>query len=236
MKHRSRRDQLPFHLDRQTQQKTATVRTPSGAGNPRNLSDQKRPRREDVTTIQTARKGTHKESEMDSITRTNIILAAVSATGSQAEYTTPVTGADGTVSAVSDPAAWQAKVQENAIEIALMTSDKSDIVKALDEIEKAKVFTGTIVSVKKEQSSTRGVITLFTGTERTRDGIEPGHEQVRTDRTDTLMGLAMARKARDLQGHKVLLHVLVEEYNGGQGKVRVVKSLRDLGVATDSAA
>lgn len=104
---------------------------------------------------------------------------------------------------------------------------------AREQIAKAKTFIGTVTDVKKEQSSTRGVITLFTNTEQARDGLPAGHEQVRTDRTDSgVAGKALALKARSLIGHRVLVHVEIEEYQGknGPGKVRVLRHLEDLGV------
>lgn len=151
---------------------------------------------------------------MDNSTRINVISAAVIAAGPVGE----------------DRSAWQAQVQENAVNIAVMASDTSQIAKALASIENAKVFSGTVVSVKKETSSTRGVITLNTGTDRAKEGVAEGCEQVRTERTDNIMGRNMALKMRDLIGHRVLVWVEVEEYNNGAGKVRVLKHVEDLGV------
>lgn len=154
---------------------------------------------------------------MDTNTRLGIITAAVTATGPAANY--------------DDPGAYQAAIHENAISIAVMASETSAIAKSLNSIENAKVFSGTIMSVKREQSSTRGIITLHTGPNaRPKEGVPAECEQVRTDRTDNALGLAMAKKAKSLIGHRVLVWVEVEEYNGGQGKVRVLKHVESLGV------
>lgn len=155
---------------------------------------------------------------MDNTTRTNIITAAVMATGPAGD----------------DPAAWQAKVQENAVSIAVMASETSNIAKALTSIENSKVFPGTVVSVRRERSSTRGIVTIYTGTDRVTEGVPAGCEQVRTDRTDGAIGLAMAKKAKAAIGARILMWVEVEEYNGGQGKVRVLKHFEIL-TAEDKA-
>lgn len=153
---------------------------------------------------------------MDTNTRTSIITSAVVAAGSVDRY--------------EDQAAWQTQVHANAVAIAVMASETSQITRSLESIENAKVFSGTVLQVKKEASSTRGVVTLHTGTDRSRDGVPEGCEQVRTDRTDNPLGLAMARRVKSLVGQRVLVWVEVEEYNGGQGKVRVLKHAEPLSV------
>ncbi len=104
--------------------------------------------------------------------------------------------------------------------------------KAAEQISKCKVFSGIVRDVKKEQSSTRGVITLHTGTDRATDGVPAGCEQVRTERTDNPEGLAMARKVKSLIGHRVLVWVEVEEFTTGNvtKKMRVVRHTEDRGV------
>lgn len=151
---------------------------------------------------------------MDHSTRTSVVAAAVVAAG-------PVTGYDG-------EDAWQHQVHANAVSIAVMASDTSQIARSIQSVENAKVFSGTVMQVRKEHSSTRGVITLHTDTDRTKDGVPEGCESVRTDRTDNPLGLAMARRVKSLVGHRVLVWVEIEEFNGGQGKVRVVKHVEAL--------
>lgn len=148
---------------------------------------------------------------MDVNQRTAVVTAAVAAVGPVAEN-------------------WEAAVTSKAVEIAVMLGENSDVSKAINSIENCKIFTGTVTAVTKEQSSTRGIITLFTGTEQTRDGIPAGHEQVRTERTDNPVGRALAIKARELIGHKVTVWVEVEAYNNGAGKVRVLRHIADRGV------
>lgn len=153
---------------------------------------------------------------MDSNTRTAVVAAAVTAAGPVGD----------------NPAAWQARVQQNAVSIAVMASEKHEIAKAIEAIEESKVFTGTVVGVKKEKSSTRGVITLFTGTDRAREGVPEGCEQVRTERTDNPNGMAMAMSVREMVGQRVKVWVEVEEYNNGAGKVRVLRHFEAQGQET----
>ncbi len=158
-------------------------------------------------------------NEMDQDT-TQIILAAVHAAGPAGE----------------DRAAWMDAVCDLAAEITVMCSDRSRAARRVQSIRNSKVFTATIVGGKLEASSTRGIVNLRTKpTAQHPDGLE----QVRTERTDTPDGMAMWSRLKALKGHRVVLFVEVQEYNGGQGKVRVVQHVEDLGAAgaeEDSAA
>lgn len=113
-----------------------------------------------------------------------------------------------------------------------LVSDVADqVVKIQDAIAKSdKSFLGTVVSVKKEGSSTRAIVTLRTGTDRTFDGVPAGCETVRTDRTDDPDGLLMARKAQSFKGHKVLVYIQLEPSKDGQRKFRVLRHIVDKGV------
>jgi len=67
-------------------------------------------------------------------------------------------------------------------------------------------------------------VKLLTKPSKWNDG---GKEKVRTERTDNPEGMAMAKRLTELKGHRVLLWIEVEEYDGG--KVRVVRHVEDLG-------
>jgi hypothetical protein len=116
-----------------------------------------------------------------------------------------------------------------------LVSDVADqVVKIQDAIAKSnKSFLGTVVSITKEQSSTRGVVVLHTGTDRSFDGVPAGCETVRTDRTDDPDGLMMARKVRALKGHKVLVYVELESDKNGQRRYRVLRHIVDKGIDND---
>ena len=138
-----------------------------------------------------------------------IVLAAVGAAGPQNE----------------DRTGWLDRVCDLAAEITVLCSERSRPARRVQSIASSKVFTATIVGGKLEASSTRGVLNLKT---KPTDQHPDGLEQVRTERTDTPDGAAMWRKLKTLKGHKALLWVEVQEYNGGQGKVRVVQHVEDL--------
>src|SRR5699024_2401544 len=92
-----------------------------------------------------------------------------------------------------------------------------------------KRFVGTIVKVTREKSSTRGKLLLYTGTKKEIDGIEPGYEIVRTDRTDDPEGLMVASEAKALIGHRVLVWVVLEPWASDcSRKTRVLVHLMDL--------
>jgi len=147
--------------------------------------------------------------------RNQIILAAVQAAG-------PVT---------EDLAEWQSTVAEMATRITAMCSDQSPVAQAIGRVADSKVFVGSVVSIEKEASSTRGIVTIRT---RPSQYHPDGTEQARTDRTDNAEGMAMARSIKALVGHRVRFWVQVEEYGNGSSKVRVIRNVEDLGVDRSS--
>lgn len=177
-----------------------------------------------------------------------IILAAVGATGPKpAVPAKPAADASAEAHATYERdlagygaalSAWDQAVKSNARDIRVMASPRSKISRQLAGLNKAldenssegKVFTGTVVSVIREQSSTRGLVTLFTGTEQANAGLPAGQESVRTERTDDPDGKAIARQAQLLIGHRVTVYIELEAIRGGATKVRVLRHLDDLGV------
>lgn len=141
---------------------------------------------------------------MDNSTRTAIILAAVNAAGSD--------GGDGS---------WYSRVCTLAGQITAMVRPGSGVAKVVDGVFGAKIFTGEVVSVSKEASSTRGLIVLRTGTDRSFPGVPAGCETIRTDRTDdpTGAGLALARAVKAAVGAKVIVWVDLEENNSKKYRV-----------------
>ncbi|WIB65641.1 hypothetical protein [Curtobacterium sp. MCBD17_040] len=133
--------------------------------------------------------------------------------------------------------AWDQSVKSNARDIKVMLSERSGIMTQLTQLDKivdpnndgGKVFPGTIVRVTREERSKRGIVVIYTGTDRATAGLGPGEEQVRTDRTDNEDGRALARRAQQLIGHKVLLYIELEQMQGGN-KVRVVRHFEDRGL------
>lgn len=150
---------------------------------------------------------------MDDATRAQIVVAAVTVAGPVGD----------------DLLAWQVGVAEQAARIVAMTSSEHTISKMIEGTAAAKVFTGTVLRVEKEASSTRGLVTLKT---RVHAEFAPdGTEKVRTDRTDNPYGLSMARRMRSLIGHRVTVWVENEKMASGSGKTtRVLRHVEDLGV------
>jgi len=147
---------------------------------------------------------------------TAIILAAVAAVG-------PDEG-DGT---------WVAQVEQKAAQVATLTSPDSSVAKTVNAVLAAKVFVGTVLSVKKEATSTRGLVIMKT---RESQHHPSGCESARTDRTDNPSGRLMAKRLQALTFHRVRVWVEVEEINNGASKVRVIRHVEDLGLDKDLAS
>lgn len=167
----------------------------------------------------------------DASVRTQVILAAIAASGERDE-------------------AWMSRVISNTRDIALLTSERSDLAKLVDNLldPGVKVFPGTVVGVKREAASTRAVVFLDTGTDHvikgnkrvpinpfTKEPVEEGIEFVRTDRTDTELGLSLARQVKALKGHRVLVFMKMEEMSNGN-KVRTLIGLVDQGADPNYAS
>lgn len=163
---------------------------------------------------------------MDAQTRTAVIAAGFAAAGPLAP------DADDEVRAQH-----RARIVEAITTITVAAADeKSFANKAIDQVAgpDVKVFTGTVVKVTREEAITRGIVHLRTRVhpEYAPDGIE----QVRTERTDDPVGLAVAKRLRSLKGHRVLLWVEIESFqskSGANRKFRVVRHVEDLGVPAD---
>lgn len=149
---------------------------------------------------------------MQEQTRTQVILAAVGMAG-------PSTG---------DLARWQANVLDNVGAVTAMLAPGSVYARRAEAVAGAKVFPATVLGITKEQSSTRGLVTLKTAPSQYN---QDGTETARTDRTDTFEGLKMAQRIRALKGHRVMVWVTLEEFDSARGKskVRVVTHVEDMG-------
>jgi hypothetical protein len=174
-----------------------------------------------------------------------IILSALSVTGAKPQAPVKsdyVDNAEGfaVANAAYDAAtvAYDQNLKANARDIKVMLGDKSRIGAQLAALDLAmdadnpggKVFVGTVLGVTKEKSSTRAIVTLHTGTDRTSDNAPAGAETVRTDRTDNPDGRAIARAAQLLVGHRVTVYIELEQIRGGSTKVRVVRHFEDNGI------
>jgi hypothetical protein len=145
-------------------------------------------------------------------TRTAIILAAVQAASATAEQGEDVL----------------AKATDIASELVIQSHPRSRLSQRLDRLAESAPIHGVIESIEREESSTRGVVTIKT---RPSKFHPDGLEQARTERTDNADGAKMARTLQSLVGHRVLLYVFREPISGGEVKIRVISYVTDLGVA-----
>jgi len=130
-----------------------------------------------------------------------------------------------------DTGAWKDRVLEAAGTITAMLSPTSDVSRIIDSVAGAKVFTATVLAITKETSSTRGLVTLGT---KVSEHSPDGTETARTERTDSPLGLAMARRIRGLIGHRVAVWVDVQTMANSTNKVRVITHIEDLGELEDA--
>lgn len=164
-------------------------------------------------------------SALDSKTRSDLLLAAITAVG---QVTEPTTNSNGAVVA-SAKETWEHLVEQKAMELLVMGSESSRFSRALDviatahdkQIDTSKAFSTVIRDIEFHAKSKRVVVTL-----RANDADED--EVVRTDRTDTGRGALMARQVKALVGHRVMVYIEMERMTNGN-KVRILRHLTDLG-------
>lgn len=138
----------------------------------------------------------------------------------------------------NDQFAWNAKVLENATLLMEMAGEGSKLSKLINGMANAKTFFGTVLSVRREESSTRGVVSLKTRPSKFHpDGIE----DARTDRTGSKDapegGRELAKLLTTLVGHRVQLWVELEvpaNAEPGSKGFRVIRHVKDLGVDKDA--
>ena len=128
-----------------------------------------------------------------------------------------------------DSEAWLQRVQHLAVELHLLARQLGE---RLERIDAAAVFTGTIVDVRIEASSTRAIV-RFRPDKTTQDR---ELEEIRTERGDTPEGTAMIARARAMVGHRAVFYKYNEkmESAGAAPKgstVRILVHLVDLGRA-----
>lgn len=135
---------------------------------------------------------------------------------------------------------WNEKVLDNATLLMEMAGEGSKVSKLITGMANSKVIFGTVLSVTKEQSSTRGVVTLKT---RVSKFSPDGTEQARTDRTGNKeapeAGMEMARQLTGLVGHRVQVWIELEipaNAEPGSKGFRTIRHVKDLGLDKELAA
>ncbi|UQI49744.1 hypothetical protein M1P56_35105 (plasmid) [Streptomyces sp. HU2014] len=123
-----------------------------------------------------------------------------------------------------EEAVWTERVRGLAVDLFVL-GDTVD--QDLRRLESAKAFTATMLAVRVEESSRRGVLTL----RNTSGELE---QPIRTDRGDNDAGRAMIERARALIGHRVRVYRLNEQMaSNAKLQVRTVVHLVDYGPDTD---
>lgn len=122
-----------------------------------------------------------------------------------------------------EEAAWTEQVRARAIHLYTLADTVGQDLQRLDS---AKQFTATLLSVRIESTSTRGLLVV-----RNTSG---ELERLRTDRGDTDAGRAMIERARALVGHRLRVYRLNEQMaSNAKLQVRTVVHLADYGPDTD---
>ncbi|WP_435058366.1 hypothetical protein [Streptomyces sp. bgisy060] len=122
-----------------------------------------------------------------------------------------------------EEAAWTEQVRAKAVTLYTLADSVGQDLQRLDS---AKQFTATLLAVRVEATSTRGVLVV-----RNTSG---ELEHLRTDRGDTDAGRAMIDRARALVGHRLRVYRLNEQMTGNATRqVRTVVHLTDHGPDTD---
>ncbi len=121
-------------------------------------------------------------------------------------------------------AAWTDQVRERAVSLYVLGDTVGQDIARLDA---AKQFTATLLDVRVEATSTRGVLVL-------RNSSGELEQPIRTDRGDSEAGRAMIERARALVGHRVRVYRLNERMaSNAKLEVRIVVHLADYGPDTD---
>ena len=171
---------------------------------------------------------------LDQNARAAVLAAAYAAAGPAG--TTP-----------AERAKHAARVQLRAVEVAVeLSDDKSLFNRALEQVlgPNTRTFTGTVLSVEDHMgqarngggavSTTRRQVTFRTRVHK--EYAPDGTEQALTERTDNLVGRAIAKKMESLVGHRVLVWVETEAFTtkaGSTRKSRVIRHVVDLGLPRD---
>ncbi|MCX2927394.1 hypothetical protein [Streptomyces sp. NEAU-W12] len=122
-----------------------------------------------------------------------------------------------------EEAAWSERVRGRAIHLYTLADS---VGLELQRLDAAKQFTATLLTVRIEATSTRGLLVV-----RNTSG---ELEHLRTDRGDTDAGRAMIERARTLVGHRLRVYRLNEQMaSNAKLQVRTVVHLTDFGPDTD---
>lgn len=128
-----------------------------------------------------------------------------------------------------DAAGYEARVKKCAQKALTLINENSPVAKALDVLEDAKKFVGTVLYVGAEPKTGRGLVVLKTSPTK----LNP--EGVETVRTEIAKGNAevseFCKELRAMTGHRVLVYVEMQTgRDDATKKFRVLQYATDLGV------
>ena len=185
---------------------------------------------------------------IDKAVRDSIIVAAITGAGTVGEdaelwEASVLRGARKITAVLSDPESVFAKAVDE-IDSASKFVSLLSLVKREEKSKRGVVYFQTLPRIENgvapvptftfeqvsaihaEQASLRAAGVKSADLPKLPDGLEA----IRTDRTDTLDGLLMAKEATSLIGHRVLVYKINEVLKSNPNlKVRVLKHLTDLG-------
>lgn len=130
---------------------------------------------------------------------------------------------------------WRTKFEEGLMRAAAAMNGKP----AWDAqaVIEGDVFSGAYQGYDYEESSTRCIVKISSGTGRSKDKDNDGLERIRTDRTDRAFGERMRKRLDDVPlGSKILVWKVLEKMSTGDEKVRVMKHFEVLQLNRDSAS
>jgi aspartate/methionine/tyrosine aminotransferase len=144
----------------------------------------------------------------------------------------PVIAAAMTVVGPGEGKAWERDIAAAAIDVATLCV--GDVGRVAAAMLNGRVFTAVIEAIEKEESTTRGLVTLRSDV-NARYGRKSGKEQIRTERTDANTGgKELANHiAKNLIGHKAVLFVGAEPIANTDELGRVLLKVIDLGLAEE---
>lgn len=147
-------------------------------------------------------------------TTQQIILGAINTTGPN----------DGTTED------WDVRFDQNLRTITAMIGEGSKAYKTVQMMGEAKKFKGTILGVKAEKTSRRGLVFLYT---KPSDFHPDGVESARTEQVDRPEAKALYEQLKSLVGHRVLVFVEMQASDNGGKKFRIIQHIQDLGPDND---
>ena len=132
----------------------------------------------------------------------------------------------------------EALVADKAKQLLMSTGEGGRLFAEVAPVAKAeKVFRSIIAGIETEASSGRAVLILHSRIDPNAQNEDKrnGYEKIRTEFLNDPHGRLLARQAKDLIGHNVIVFAEMQPMQGRTGQnVRVLKGIKALGKASDA--